>query len=85
MLTGHRLIGPLVRIGPNQLVSSDPEALRRMTAVRGHFTKGEFYKAGRIVPGVDNVVSTMNEDKHKALRARMAPAVGLGFIPYPHD
>ncbi|KAJ6781568.1 hypothetical protein PWT90_01563 [Aphanocladium album] len=63
--------GPLVRIGPNQLVSSDPDVLRRISAVRGHFTKGGFYKAGRIVPGVDNVVSAVDEDKHKMMRAQM--------------
>ncbi|KAM3515844.1 hypothetical protein MY11210_000615 [Beauveria gryllotalpidicola] len=63
--------GPLVRIGPNQLVSSDPEVLRRISSVRGNYTKGRFYKAGRIIPGVDNVVSALNEDKHKAMRAQM--------------
>ncbi|KAJ3494719.1 hypothetical protein NLG97_g3900 [Lecanicillium saksenae] len=63
--------GPLVRIGPNQLVSSDPDVLRHMSAVRGHFTKGGFYKAGRIVPGVDNVVSAVDEGQHKAMRAQM--------------
>ncbi len=68
-------VGPLVRIGPSQLLSSDPEVIRRMAAVRGSFTKGRFYQSGRIVPGVDNVVSTRNEDKHKAMRAQMAPAV----------
>ncbi|KAF1737479.1 Isotrichodermin C-15 hydroxylase [Beauveria bassiana] len=63
--------GPLVRIGPNQLVSSDPEVLRRMSAVRGNYVKARFYKAARVVPGVDNVVSALDEDKHKAMRAQM--------------
>ncbi|KAM3533367.1 hypothetical protein MY4038_003374, partial [Beauveria bassiana] len=63
--------GPLVRIGPNQLVSSDPEVLRRMSAVRGNYVKARFYKAARVVPGVDNVVSALDEDKHKTMRAQM--------------
>ncbi|KAM3560310.1 hypothetical protein ARSEF4850_003728 [Beauveria asiatica] len=63
--------GPLVRIGPNQLVSSDPEVLGRMSAVRGNYIKARFYKSARIIPGVDNVVSALNEDKHKAMRAQM--------------
>lgn len=46
-----------------------------MSAARGNFTKGRFYKAGRIVPGVDNVVSALNEDKHKAMRAQMNSTV----------
>ncbi|KAJ2971015.1 hypothetical protein NQ176_g7899 [Zarea fungicola] len=48
-----------------------------MSAVRGNFTKGQFYKSGRIVPGVDNVVSVMDENMHKALRAQMAPAFAM--------
>lgn len=46
-----------------------------MSAVRGNFTKGGFYKAGRIVPGVDNVVSAVNENKHKEMRAQMNSTV----------
>lgn len=46
-----------------------------MSAVRGNFTKGRFYKAGRIVPGVDNVVSALNEDKHKTMRTQMNSTV----------
>ncbi|GFP56527.1 cytochrome P450 monooxygenase ABA1 [Trichoderma asperellum] len=65
--------GPLVRIGPNQLLSTDPEVLRRMSAVRSGYTKGKFYASGKIVPGVDNVVSLRDPAKHKEMRALMAP------------
>ncbi|EHK25117.1 uncharacterized protein TRIVIDRAFT_32994 [Trichoderma virens Gv29-8] len=65
--------GPLVRIGPNQLLSIDPEVLRRMSAVRSGYTKGKFYASGKIVPGVDNVVSLRDPTKHKEMRALMAP------------
>ena len=33
-------IGSLVRIGPNELVTDDPEVLRRMMAVRSQYTRG---------------------------------------------
>lgn len=46
-----------------------------MSAVRSGYTKGDFYSSGRIVPGVDNVVSMRDEAKHKAMRAKMAPGV----------
>ena len=65
--------GPLVRIGPNELLSTDPDVLRMMSAVRSPYTKGDFYNTGRIVPGVNTVVSERNEAEHKALRAKMAP------------
>lgn len=66
-----------MRIGPNELLCTDPDALRRMSAIRSPYTKGDFYDSGRITPGVDNVVSIRDEDEHKAMRAKMAPAVGL--------
>jgi hypothetical protein len=33
-------IGSLVRVGPNELVTDDPEVLRRMMAVRSGYTRG---------------------------------------------
>lgn len=78
MLIYIYLAGSLVRIGPKQLLTSDPELLKRMAAPRSKYGKGLFYSSGRIVPGVDNVVSTRDEEKHKKMRAEMAPAVRLG-------
>lgn len=69
------ILGPLVRISPNQLLSTDPEVLRRMSAVRSGYTKGKFYASGKIVPGVDNVVSLRDPAKHREMRALMAPGV----------
>ncbi|KAM0292219.1 hypothetical protein ACHAO9_003192 [Fusarium lateritium] len=77
--------GPLVRIGPNELLSTDPAVLRSMSAVRSTYTKGDFYSSGRIIPNVDNVASERDEVRHKAMRAKMAPGYsnkenqGFGF------
>ncbi|WDK10806.1 cytochrome P450 [Colletotrichum graminicola] len=72
-----RKYGPLARIGPNELLCTDPDSLRKISAVRSPYTKGDFYDSGRITPGVDNVVSMRDENEHKAMRARMAPAVTI--------
>ncbi|KAI1259970.1 cytochrome P450 [Xylariaceae sp. FL1019] len=68
--------GPLVRIGPNQLLSTDPEVLRMMSAVRSTYTKGDFYETGRIVPEENTVVSLRDEREHRMLRAKLRPAFG---------
>ncbi|GAP88092.1 putative cytochrome p450 [Rosellinia necatrix] len=70
------LYGPLVRIGPNELLSTDPEILRMMSAVRSPYTKGVFYETGRITPEEDTVVSLRDEKKHRTLRAKMGLAFG---------
>ena len=66
--------GPLVRIGPNDLLCTDPDTIRRMSAARSPYRKGDFYESSRVIPGYDNVVSQRDEVKHKALRAKMAGA-----------
>lgn len=72
--------GPLVRIGPNEVISTDPEVLRMMSAVRSPYTKGLFYETGRIIPGEETVVSLRDEYAHKTLRAKMGTAVCLSYF-----
>ena len=55
------------------LITSDPELLRRMNAVRSTFTRGPWYSALKIHPERDNIVSYVDERKHADLRGRMAP------------
>ncbi|KAI1419611.1 cytochrome P450 [Xylaria sp. FL1777] len=67
--------GPLARIGPNELLSTDPDVLRKMSAVRSLYTKGVFYETGRITPKDDTVVSLRDDEAHRALRAKMGTAL----------
>jgi hypothetical protein len=74
-LLAHKRTGPLVRIGPNEVLSTDPDVVRMMSAVRSQYTKGLFYETGRIIPHENNVVSTREEHAHKVLRTKIANAV----------
>ncbi|CAJ2499709.1 Uu.00g025620.m01.CDS01 [Anthostomella pinea] len=75
-----REYGSLVRIGPNDLISTDTNVLRMMSAVRSPYTKGIFYETGRIIPEENTVVSLRNDAEHRALRAKMGTAnEGFGF------
>ncbi|KAF5520379.1 Cytochrome P450 monooxygenase lolP1 [Colletotrichum aenigma] len=64
--------GPVVRIGPNDLVTNDAELLRRMWAVRSPYRKGAWYQAVRFDPTRDNIISMRNDHDHNELRAKMA-------------
>ncbi|KAF6840827.1 cytochrome P450 [Colletotrichum plurivorum] len=64
--------GPVVRIGPNDLVTNDSELLRRMWAVRSPYLKAAFYRAVRFDPTRDNIISMRDDQQHNELRAKMA-------------
>ncbi|RDW68159.1 hypothetical protein BP6252_09555 [Coleophoma cylindrospora] len=64
--------GSLARIGPDTLVTRDPEIWKRMLAVRTPYKRSDWYDAMRLDPSRDNVLSEKNDDKHTELRAKMA-------------
>lgn len=63
--------GPLVRIGPNRLVTSDPELFRRMSAPRSPYRRGLWNSTSRLTPGIDNVLSERQEGRHDELKKKM--------------
>ncbi|KAF6805135.1 pisatin demethylase [Colletotrichum sojae] len=65
--------GIIARIGPNDLITSSPELILHMSAVRSPYTRGEwFYKATRHRPDKDHVFSEIDEEKHRQLRSKMS-------------
>ncbi|PSN69465.1 cytochrome P450 [Corynespora cassiicola Philippines] len=64
--------GSLARVGPNELVTNDPDVMRRMMAVRSAYTRGHWYNAMKFDPSRDNLFSMRDEVAHTRLRAKMA-------------
>ncbi|RDW73551.1 hypothetical protein BP6252_07458 [Coleophoma cylindrospora] len=64
--------GRLARIGPNDLVTSDPEVMRRMLAVRSPYRRSDWYVGMRFDPSRDNIESVMDDNLHTSLRLKMA-------------
>lgn len=75
--TGH-----VARVGPNTLVTDDPEVVKRMWAVRSRYKKGDFYDAVRFDPTRDNIISERDDERHNELRAKMAAGVS-SCVPSP--
>ncbi|KAF6835612.1 benzoate 4-monooxygenase cytochrome p450 [Colletotrichum musicola] len=64
--------GPLVRVGPNDLMTSDPDLMKRMLGVRTNYKRSNWYDAMRLDPGRDNVLSMRDNELHGRLRSQMA-------------
>ncbi|KAL2166987.1 hypothetical protein VTG60DRAFT_1881 [Thermothelomyces hinnuleus] len=65
--------GSLVRVGPNELITDDPDVLRKMMAAKSPYIRGPWYEAFRVDPSNDNVI-TLREDSAHAERPRGAPS-----------
>ena len=55
------------------LMTTNPDLIRRMNAVRSPFTRGQWYSCLKLHPEHDNVVSIVDERRHLDLRSRMSP------------
>ncbi|OCL04146.1 cytochrome P450 [Glonium stellatum] len=65
--------GPIARIGPNDLMTSSPELVSRMSAARSPYTRAAwFYGALSFEPGKDHVFSELDEKRHARKRQQMA-------------
>jgi hypothetical protein len=69
-------LGPIARVAPNHLVTSDPEFWAKINAVRSPYRRSPwFYAAARFEPGKDNVFTDCDTDSHDARRKKMTAGV----------
>ncbi|EEY20300.1 pisatin demethylase [Verticillium alfalfae VaMs.102] len=64
--------GDIARVGPNDLITSDPDLMKRMLNVRTTYKRSEWYDGMRLDPAKDNVLSMRNDELHGKLRSKMA-------------
>jgi hypothetical protein len=67
----------LARIGPNQLLTSDEELIKKMNAARSKYSRGIWYKAFKFGAERENLMSEPDEVKHIDMRKRVFPGVSL--------
>ncbi|KAK3312504.1 cytochrome P450 [Apodospora peruviana] len=65
--------GPLVRIGPNEVVFGDADTFRMITGARSPFVKSPWFGASRHLPDQHSIVSMSDEDEHKIMKGKLAP------------
>lgn len=71
-----RYNSPLVRIGPNDLITDDPEMIRRMNGARSTYRRSSWYNAMRMDPYDDALFSMRDTAKHDKLKAKLSFGYG---------
>ncbi|KAH8688780.1 BcABA1, cytochrome P450 monooxygenase [Talaromyces proteolyticus] len=77
----HTKYGPLVRIGPYEIHTDDPDILRQLTGSRSSSRKSDWYLGARFNPRHDNILSTLDTEAHAKLKRRTAPAYSGREVP----
>ncbi|KAH8201851.1 hypothetical protein TruAng_004025 [Truncatella angustata] len=64
--------GKIVRIGPNDVLISDPETIWRINSARSVYGRGEWYGSTRINPYAHSLFSEMDTAKHDKRKAQLS-------------
>ena len=64
--------GHLVRVGPNYLLTDDPETLRQISAARSQYNRDEWWISLRLNSGSDNLATILEAGPHDKVKAKMA-------------
>ncbi|KXX80303.1 Pisatin demethylase [Madurella mycetomatis] len=71
-----------VRIGPNELITSDPEVIRRTSAARSKYTRSDWYRLNSLDRRGEAMFSTCDTATHDRLKAQTA--AGYAGKDNPH-
>jgi len=63
-----RRYGSLVRIGPNDVATSDPEVVRRMAAARSTYRRSDYYRALTGVRGNRDLLTEVDSVRHDLMK-----------------
>ncbi|KAK8137102.1 hypothetical protein PG984_005042 [Apiospora sp. TS-2023a] len=72
---------PLLRIGPNELITNDPDIVRRVSAARSGYDRDPWYTAGRFNPYHDNMFTVLTATGHARFRSRTSHAYSGREMP----
>ncbi|WYZ40986.1 hypothetical protein EsH8_IV_001327 [Colletotrichum jinshuiense] len=68
----NRKHGSLVRVGPNDLVTDDPDIIRRMNGARSTYGRSSWYDSVKLNPHEDSMFSLRDVGAHDKLKAKCA-------------
>ncbi|KXJ85669.1 cytochrome P450 [Microdochium bolleyi] len=68
--------GPLARIGPNSVLTNDPEVVRRMNAARSTYVRSDWYRALSMDPYYESLSSIRDTKAHDKMKAKLSFGYG---------
>ncbi|KAI5861641.1 BcABA1, cytochrome P450 monooxygenase [Durotheca rogersii] len=72
----YKKYGPLIRVGPNELSTDDPEVIKKIAGARSTYARDPWYVAARFDPYHDNVFTMLEAGTHDRFKAKIAGAYG---------
>ncbi|KAH7144940.1 cytochrome P450 [Fusarium sp. MPI-SDFR-AT-0072] len=70
----NRSYGPIVRVGPNEVLVDDPDLIRKVSSTRNTYTKGNWYLGGKFNPYHDPMFQITDPVQHDRVKAKLSPA-----------
>ncbi|KAK4454180.1 Pisatin demethylase [Podospora aff. communis PSN243] len=70
-----------IRVGPNELLTGNPDVIRRITAARSRYRRSDWYRLHRLIPGQDSMLTTLDVAEHDWLKAKTAPGYTGKDVP----
>ncbi|KAG8406457.1 hypothetical protein J3458_021289 [Metarhizium acridum] len=67
-----RKYGPIARVGPNDVVTSDAKLAMHILGARSQYTRSSWYNGLRFEPGKNNIISMRDDALHAVMRSKMA-------------
>ncbi|KID94024.1 benzoate 4-monooxygenase cytochrome P450, partial [Metarhizium majus ARSEF 297] len=64
--------GPVARVGPNDVVTSDARLAMHMLGARSQYTRSSWYNGLRFEPSKNNIISMRDDALHAVIRSKMA-------------
>lgn len=68
----HKKYGPLVRIGPNEILTDDPEIIKKISSARSAYSRDQWYITGRLNPYQDNMFTLLEPEVHNKAKAKLS-------------
>lgn len=80
------LLGPVIRVGPNSVITSDLEATQKILGIRSRYQRSNYYDEFRLDPVYPDIHSVTDGSLHTSLKIKMSAGASTlcPWIPAAH-